>query len=205
MIQYKIVDEISLTFSELFIIKKYVKIRFKNRGLPCYFLDVKRSKILQKLNKRDCFCNILGLIFVAFLAQKLICTVNIYLILCLTHFFEQDHLLNLLIFGVYAQRWPKCAHIQNRNWRQFHTKEFKWKEKRSAGLVSETTEALYAELRVYSVFVAKNHQKIGLTCLVHEFSFTDIFLNFVLYGCGFLLLLWKGGQSDVHCNCIVPP
>ena len=34
--------EISLTFSELFIIEKYVKIKFKNRGLPSYFLDVKR-------------------------------------------------------------------------------------------------------------------------------------------------------------------
>ena len=26
---------------------------------------------------------------------------------------------------------------------------------------------------------------------------------FVLYGCGFLLLLWKGAQNDVHCNSIV--
>ena len=24
-------------------------------------------------------------------------------------FFEQDHLLNLTILGVYAERWPKCA------------------------------------------------------------------------------------------------
>ena len=46
----KHVDEISLTFPELFIIEKYVKIRFKNRRPPCYFLEVKRSKILQKLN-----------------------------------------------------------------------------------------------------------------------------------------------------------
>ena len=76
------------------------------------------------------------------------------------------------------------------------------------GLVSEKTEALYAELneRVeaatssysatgeflqynYSVLVAKNHQKIRSRCFVHEFSFTDIFFDFVLYGCGFLLLL----------------
>ena len=26
-------------------------------------------------------------------------------------FFEQDHLLNLFISGVYAKRWPKCARI----------------------------------------------------------------------------------------------
>ena len=61
------------------------------------------------------------------------------------------------------------------------------------GLVSEKTEALYAELNerveaatssysatgeflqyIYSVLVAKNHQKIRSRCLV-EFSFTDIF------------------------------
>ena len=40
----------------LFIIGKYVKNRFKNRGSPCYFLEVKRSKILRKLNKGYCFC-----------------------------------------------------------------------------------------------------------------------------------------------------
>ena len=55
-------------------------------------------------------------------------------------------------------------------------------------------EALYAELNeraeaatssysatgdflqyIYSVLVTKNHQKIRSRCLVHEFSFTDIF------------------------------
>ena len=82
------------------------------------------------------------------------------------------------------------------------------------GLASEKAEALYGELNerveaatssysatgkflqyIYSVLVAKNHQKI----------FTDIFFNFVLYGCGFLLLLRKSAQNDAHCNCIVPP
>ena len=62
------------------------------------------------------------------------------------------------------------------------------------GLVSEKTEALYEELNerveaatsiysasgkflqyIYSVLVAKNHQKIQSRCLVHEFFFTDIF------------------------------
>ena len=61
-------------------------------------------------------------------------------------------------------------------------------------LVSEKTEALYAELNerveeatsnysalgeflqyVYSVLLAKNHQKVQSRCLVHEFSLTDIF------------------------------
>ena len=76
------------------------------------------------------------------------------------------------------------------------------------GLVSEKTEALYEELNervgtatssyfatgkflqyIYSVLVAKNHQKIRSRCLVYEFSFMDIVFNSVLYGCGFLLLL----------------
>ena len=43
MIKEKLVDEISLNFPELFIIGKYVKIRFKNFGSPCYFLvEVKK-------------------------------------------------------------------------------------------------------------------------------------------------------------------
>ena len=40
-----IVDEISLNFPELFIIGKYVKIRFKNRVSPCYFLSSRGEKI----------------------------------------------------------------------------------------------------------------------------------------------------------------
>ena len=49
----KLVDEIYLSFPELFIIEKYVKIRSINRGLPYYFVEVKRSKIIQKPNKRE--------------------------------------------------------------------------------------------------------------------------------------------------------
>ena len=56
---------------------------------------------------------------------------------------------------------------------------------------------------IYSVLVAKNHQNIRSRCLVDEFSFTDFFLNSILYGCCFLSLLWKGAQNDVHCNCVV--
>ena len=59
----KTYDEICLNFPQLFIIEKYVQIKIKNMGPPCYFLEVKRSRILQKLNKGDCFCNNLGLIY----------------------------------------------------------------------------------------------------------------------------------------------
>ena len=45
MIQQKLVHEISLNFPELFITGKYVKIRFKNRGSPCYFLSSRDQQI----------------------------------------------------------------------------------------------------------------------------------------------------------------
>ena len=41
----KLVDEISLDFPESFIIGKYVKIKFKNCGVPCYFLSSRGLKI----------------------------------------------------------------------------------------------------------------------------------------------------------------
>ena len=70
------------------------------------------------------------------------------------------------------------------------------KKKKNGGtsLISQKTEALYAELSkraeaatssyfatddflqyIYSVLVATNHQKIRSKCLVHKFSLTDIF------------------------------
>ena len=57
MIQQKLVNEISLNFPELVIIAKYVKTRFKTGGHHAIFSvsEINRSKILEKLNKRDCF------------------------------------------------------------------------------------------------------------------------------------------------------
>ena len=68
------------------------------------------------------------------------------------------------------------------------------KKKWRCGLISKKTEILFAELNereeadtssysasgdflqyIYSVLVAKNHQKIESRCLLHKFSFTDIF------------------------------
>ena len=88
----------------MFIIEKYVKIRFGNRGPPCYFLEVKRSKILQKLNKRDCFCNILSLIFYGVSRAKTDLHSKYIFNFVFGSFFEQDHLLNLFILGIYAKR-----------------------------------------------------------------------------------------------------
>ena len=126
-------------------------------------------------------------------------------------FFEQDHLLYLFILGVHAKRWSKCAQKYNtkadvaRNLIDnffltltvrgpFHRKDFKWKNDGVAGLISEKTDFLYAELYeraeaatgsysvtgdslqyTCSVPVSKNHRSIRSRCLVFEFSFTDIF------------------------------
>ena len=101
--------------------------------------------------------------FMAFLAQKLIYTINIWLNFVFGSFFEQDHLLNLFISGVYAKRWPKYARIsiqklmQPKIWSMiffltltvrgpFHRKDYKWKSIGGMGLISEKTEVLFAEL-----------------------------------------------------------
>ena len=85
------------------------------------------------------------------------------------------------------------------------------------GLILGKTEVLYAELNeraeaatgsysvtgdslqyIYSVPVSKNHRNIRSRCLVHEFSFTDIFNDFnivakqlkILCGCFHFIWLW---------------
>ena len=77
----------------------------------------------------------------------------------------------------------------------FHRKDFKWEKiNGGAGLISEKMEVLYAEHNdkaegapgsysvtgdslqyIYFVPVTKNHRNILSSCLVHEFSFTNIF------------------------------
>ena len=80
----------------------------------------------------------------------------------MAHFFEQDHLLNLFILGVYAKRWPKCAHISIQKltlpkiWLMifltltvrgpFHRQDFMWKKIWSMGLISEKMQVLYAKI-----------------------------------------------------------
>ena len=79
---------------------------------------------------------------------------------------------------------------------RFHRNDFKLKKYWGGGmgLISEKMDVLYAELNervgtatsiysvtgkslhyIYSVPVSKNHWNIQSRCLVHEFSFTDIF------------------------------
>ena len=100
--------KISLNFSELFITEKYVKIRFNNMGSPCYFVSSRGQKIKNttKVERARLFLFITFLFsfFMAFLAQKLIYTINIRSDFVFSLLFEQDHLLNLIVLGVYVKR-----------------------------------------------------------------------------------------------------
>ena len=127
---------------------KVVKIRFKTRGSPRYFLSSRGQKIknITKIEqKRRFLFTFLVSFFMAFLVQKLIYTINIWLNFVFGSCFEQDHLLNLFISRVYAKRLPKCARIsiqklmQPKIWSMiffltltvrgpFHRKDFKWKK-----------------------------------------------------------------------------
>ena len=90
-----------LSFPELFTIVKYVKMKgspcLKTRGHLAIFsvLEVKRSKMLQKLNKETVLFTFFVLVFMAFPAQKLIYTIIIWFNFVFGLFFEQDHLLKV--------------------------------------------------------------------------------------------------------------
>ena len=113
-------------------------------------LEVKRSKILQKFNKRDCFCYIETLTFLWLLIYDLTLSGS---------FFKQDYVLNIIVLGVYAKRWSKCARISKQKlmypkiWsiifflvltvrEPFRRKDFKWKKCGCMRLISEKTETL---------------------------------------------------------------
>ena len=96
-----------LNFPELFIIGKYVKIKFKNWASPCYLrysMD-QYIKNITKIKQKSLFLfTFLPSFFMAFLVQKLIYTINIWFNFVLGSFFKQNHLLNLIILGGYAKR-----------------------------------------------------------------------------------------------------
>ena len=60
--------------------------------------------------KRMFLLIILVLFLMAYLAQKLIYTINT-LDFVFGPLFVQDHLLNLIILGAFGKRQPKCARI----------------------------------------------------------------------------------------------
>ena len=110
----KLVDEMSLNFPDLFTTGTYVKIRFKNRWSPRYFLSSRDQKIktITKIVQKKLFLfTFLVSFFMAFLTRNLIYSINTWFNFMFGSFFEQDYLLNLFILGVCGKRWPKCACI----------------------------------------------------------------------------------------------
>ena len=97
----------------MFITGQYVKIRFKNRGSPCYFLSSRGQKIktITKIEQKILLLFTFSVsFFVVCFAQKLIYTIHIWFNFAFGSFFEQDHLLNLIIFVVYFSKFIKrCA------------------------------------------------------------------------------------------------
>ena len=91
------------------------------------------------------FVYILEFIFLAFLAQKLIYTINVWFNFVLGLVFIENYLLSLIILGGYAKGWTKCARISKKKLMYlkiqsvnffltltvrgaFHRKDFKWKK-----------------------------------------------------------------------------
>ena len=102
------------SWAVLFVIRKYLKIRFKNRESQSYILNSRGQKIKNITNieqTRLFLFTFLVSFFMVFLAQKLIYTINIWFNFVFGSLFEQDHLLNLIILGDFAHRWCKYARI----------------------------------------------------------------------------------------------
>ena len=65
----------------MFTIRRYVKIRFKNRGPPCYFLSSRsqKIKIITKIEQTILFLfTFLVSFFMAPMSQKLICIIDMF-------------------------------------------------------------------------------------------------------------------------------
>ena len=122
--------------------------------------------------------------------------------MCLAHFFGQDYLLNLIILGVYAKRWPKCARIsrqklmQHKIWsimiflilavrRLFHRKDFKRKK-------MGVRRYFLKKRKLYMQNLTKE-RKQPQVLILQKSIFYNIFLvaASVFYGCGSILLLRK--------------
>ena len=133
--------------------------------------------MLQKWNKKDCLFLHFWFNFSWRSSRKnWFYTINI----CsnLTHFFEQDYLLNLVIVGVYEKRWPKCPRIskqkivQPKIWLIFFFKLWLSKDlyigkilsrKKYVGpsLISVKIEALYLELSKRAESATSSYYAMG--------------------------------------------
>ena len=97
-------------FSWIVHYRKICKNQVQKQGAPCYFLSSRGQKIknITKLSKRDFSVCILGCIFYGISRPKTeLHTKYIWFNFVFGSVFAQDHLLNLIILGVYAIRLPK--------------------------------------------------------------------------------------------------
>ena len=73
-----------------------------------------------------------------------------------------------------------------------------------AGLISEKAEVLYVELNERDIL--RRYFLTILIMLQSSYIKEKFFVAAsILYGCGYLFLLWKGAQNDAHCICIKSP
>ena len=129
----------------MFIIEKYLNIRFKNRWLPYYFLSSKGQKMknFRKIEQKILLLfTFLVSFFMAFLTQRLIYTRNIWFNFLFGFLFEQDH--SVFFWSLFEKMTWMCTYFkietdvaQNMidfffpilNVRgSFHRKDFKWKK-----------------------------------------------------------------------------
>ena len=83
----------------MFIIAKYVKIRFKNRRSSCYFLTSRDQKIkdITKVTQKMLFLfSFFVSFFMGFLTQRLTYAINM-IDFMFGSLFEQEYLLNVII------------------------------------------------------------------------------------------------------------
>ena len=173
----------------MFIIRKYVKVRFENRGSPCYFLSSRGQNITNitkveqirlflfafwfhgvsrtKTNLEKKYIIQLWLIFWTRSSIKL----NYFWSLCK----KKKDGLNKHVFrnkkwcSTKSDRWFFFLFLTVRG--TFHRKDFRWKNIRGTGLISEKTEALYAKLNkraeaaTSSYSVTGNFYNIFILCL----------------------------------------
>ena len=75
--------------------------------------------------------------------------------MCLPHFFGRDHLLGVIILGVYAKGWPKCARISGLKLMQTEALHAELNERAEAASESYSAEVDFLQY-IYLMLVAKN-------------------------------------------------
>ena len=104
----------------MFIIGKYVKIRFK-KGIPLYPKD---QKYYRNWTKETAFVYIPGFIFYNVSCTRTDLHSKYKVNFKSGWFFEQDNLLNLFILGVYGKRWSNCERISKEKLRTIPEERF---------------------------------------------------------------------------------